>query len=144
MVIFSATVSSGDGYMHVGWKSVSKRMLSSPTASMRSGSLFRLFSNQNVAYRLLRKYSDGIFFSCELLRRVLGHLVVERLEDERDPAHAALHRHHLEVGVAVEHAREDQVGHDPGVADEQQRAPDGELGVLGVRIPGTCRRTSCR
>ena len=95
---------------------------------MSSGSLLRLFSNQNVAYRLLRKYSDGIFFSFgELVGRVLRHLVVERLEDERDPADAALDRHHLQVGVAVEHARQDQVRDDARVADEQQRAADGEL-----------------
>ena len=46
-------------------KSVSKRMLSAPTASMSAGRLF--FSNQNVAKRFRLKYSEGsidIFSSC--------------------------------------------------------------------------------
>ena len=50
VAIFASTDCSGFGYRQVGWgKSVSKRIRSSPTASIRSGSLLRLFSNQNVA-----------------------------------------------------------------------------------------------
>ena len=37
--------------------------------------------------------------------------------------------------MAVEDARQDEVGDDAGVADEQQRAADGELGVHRVRRP---------
>ena len=64
VAIFSCTVSSGSGYMHVGWgKSVSNRMRSAPTDSIRSGSRPWFRSNQNVAKRFERKYSDGGFFS---------------------------------------------------------------------------------
>ena len=42
----------------------------------------------------------------------------------------------LQVGVAVEHAGQDEVGDDAGVADEQQRAADGELGVRACDAHG--------
>ena len=108
-IFSSTTVSSGRrvqarGVREVGLEhDVVLADLVDEAAAGRRGS----FSNQNVAYQLSRKYSDGSFVQLRgVLGRVLQQLVVHRLEDERDPADAALDRHHLEVGVAVEHARE--------------------------------------
>ena len=42
----------------------------------------------------------------------------------------------LQLGVPVEHAAQDDVGHHAGVADEEQRPADGQLGVLVLGLPG--------
>src|SRR5579875_982115 len=65
----------------------------------------------------------------ELLGCVLGHLVVESFEDEGNPPHAAFHRHHLEVRMAIEDARDDRVRNHACIADEEQRAAERQLGV---------------
>ena len=66
-----------------------------------------------AAVHLARKYSDGSIESLSIdRRRALVQLVVERLEEERDPADPALHRHELQRREALEHAGEDQVGDD--------------------------------
>ena len=140
-------LSSGPGYRHVGCgKSVSNRMLSSPTASMRLGQLVAVVLEPErrveVAAEVLRRH---LLQRGQLLGRVLGHLVVERLEDERDPADAALDRDHLEVGVPVEDAREDQVGHHPRVADEQHACRRWPAWRSRCATPtGTCRRSVMR
>jgi hypothetical protein len=45
--------------------------------------------------------------------------VVDRLEHERDPADAALHRHHLQLREAGQHAAAEQVGHLQAVLQEE-------------------------
>ena len=70
-----------------------------------------------------------------VLGRVLQELVVHRLEDERDPADAALDRDHLQRGEPVEDPGEHGVDHDAGVVEEQHRAADRGLDVLVLRRP---------
>src|SRR5579875_78362 len=66
---------------------------------------------------------------------VLRHLVVERLEDERDPSPPAFDGDHLKLGVAIEYPGEDHVHDHPRVPNEQQGAADRELSVDWMRRP---------
>src|SRR6478735_8553325 len=86
---------------------------------------------EHVRAEVLRRH---LLHLGQLVGRVFRHLVVERFEHERDPADATLDRDHLQLGEPVEHARQDDVGEHARVADEQQRATDGELGVHRVRL----------
>ena len=65
----------------------------------------------------------------------LFHLVVERLQHERDPADSRLHRHDLERRVALQHPGEDQVGQHPGVGQIHHGRADGQLFVVALRGP---------
>src|SRR4051812_34243318 len=86
----------------------------------------------DVALEVLRR---RLLQSREVCLRVLVHLVVESLEDERDPADTALDGDRLQGWVPVEDAGQDEVGDDPRVADEQQRAADGQFRGLLLRCP---------
>ena len=79
-------------------------------------------------------------------------LPVHALAEERQPAGAVLDRHELEVGVAVAHAAEDDLGDVLGVAEQHQRALPGEVHLLGLvdralevlgRRRGSRRGSSC-
>ena len=70
----------------------------------------RRFSNQKQPQKWSLKYSEGFFCSgISSLRGRLFPFVVERLEDEGDPADAALDRYDLEIRAAVEDAAVDHV-----------------------------------
>ena len=88
---------------------------------------------------LLLEPEAAVDLAPEVLARqqvVLGVLVahaavaplpVEGLERGRDPADARLDRHQLQVGEAVAHAAEDQVGDAAHVVDEDHRRDLGEV-----------------